>query len=331
MHCLRFLGLPRMAWAQWIGATLALLTVLFCGAGAAAEERLPARGEHAMTLDHVSGARTYLAFAPSQAPPRKAPLVIALHGLGGSGDNILSQGRWREAAARHGFIVLAPDGTVENPAKPPRFSTNPRSWNSGPAAGSSASDRNVDDSGFLRALIGVWVAAGRVDPDRVYVTGFSNGAAMSFRAGADLSDLVAAIAPVANGLLAPVDRLEAPVSLLMIWGEADPINPIAGGPIERANVQLNRPSAEASFARWSDLLACRGRPNLSAPQRAVSLAHHQSCQAGAEARLYRIAGLGHQWPGGQVTLRLISGPGSDAINATETIWTFFAAHRKRFP
>jgi len=317
--------------ARMIAAALSLIGTVLSGAPAEAKDSLPARGEHNLTLEHGSGVRTYVAFLPPQAPAVAAPLVIVLHGLGGSGENILTQGRWREAAARHGFIVLAPDGVAENPNRRPRFRTNPRSWNSGPATGSPASARNVDDSGFLRALIGRWVAAGRVDPDRVYLTGFSNGAGMSFRAGADLSDLVAAIAPVSNGLLASVDRLAAPVSLLMIWGEDDPLNPIAGGRVDRAAAAVDRPSAEESFMRWSALLNCRGRPDVTTPRPDVSLWRHQACDGGADTRLYRVAGLGHQWPGGRVFLRFVSGPGSDAIDATETIWDFFAAHPRGRP
>lgn len=314
--------------ARKIAAAQLLIGALLFGTAVEAKDRLPARGEQALTLDHASGERTYVAVVPPQAPAQAAPLVIALHGFGGSGENILTQGRWRETAARHGFIVLAPDGAVEKSGRRPRFRTNPRSWNAGPATGSPASARNVDDSGFLRALIELWVAAGRVDPDRVYVTGFSNGAAMSFRAGADLSDVVAAIAPVSNGLLTNVDRLAAPVSLLMMWGEADPLNPIAGGRVVRATAEVDRPSADASFARWSALLGCRGGPDLTTPRPGVLLTRHRTCDGGAETRLYRVAGLGHQWPGGRVSLRLVSGPGSDAIDASETIWTFFAKHRR---
>lgn len=298
------------------------------GTAAIAAERLPGRGEHAATLALASGPRTYVAYVPASAPDTRAPLVVALHGFGGSGTNILDQGRWREAANRHSFIVLAPDGTVEHSDRPPRFFGNPRSWNSGPDTGSPASARGVDDSGFLRALIRTWIGAGRADPTRVYVTGFSNGAGMAFRAGVELADLVAAIAPVANGLLLPAERLAQPVSVIMIWGEADPVNPIAGGRLQREGGKVDRPSAEATFARWSALLECRDRAQASTPRRDVTRFQHRDCAARSAAEFYCVAGLGHQWPGGRVVLRLVSGPGSNAVDATETIWAFFAAHAR---
>lgn len=305
--------------------------LVFAGASVAANS-LPERGTHTLTLEHQTGSRTYVAFVPWQTQVRRAPLVIALHGYGGSGENILSQGRWRESAARHGFIVLAPDGTVEKPDRAPRLAAgNPRSWNAGPASAGSAAARNVDDSGFLRALIDVWVSAGRVDPDRIYITGFSNGAAMSFKAGADLSEIVSAIAPVSNGILARIDQLDKPVPLLMIWGEADPINPIEGGDVKRGKAEHERPSAEKSFQQWSSLLECRGQPSVTTPQRDVKLLQHSICKSGSEARFYRISGLGHQWPGGRNAFVSISGPGSDAVDATELIWSFFASHPRPLP
>ncbi|MBY0423556.1 MAG: hypothetical protein K2Q06_14715, partial [Parvularculaceae bacterium] len=225
-----------------------------------------------------------------------------------------------------------PDGTVEHAERRPRFFGNPRSWNAGAETGSSASVRGVDDAGFLRALIDDWVAAGRVDPDRIYVTGFSNGAGMAFRAGVDLSDRVAAIAPVANALLTPAERLARPVSLIMIWGDADPLNPYGGGKVRRTAGSVERPGAAASLQRWRGLIGCDAAKRATQKiEPTVTLDVSGPCKDGSEAVLYSIAGMGHQWPGGNVVLRSISGPGSDALDATETIWRFFERHPRVKP
>lgn len=271
-------------------------------------------------------ARSYVIHAPASVSGREVPLVIVLHGQGGDGANVLEQGYWTQKADAEGFIVLAPEGVPERPERPARFMGNRRSWNSGPGTGSPAQLRNIDDVGFIRAVVADVRRSHGVDARRIYATGFSNGAAMAFRVGAEMPDVVAAIAPVANGLLVPVERLARPVSLLMIWGVDDPLNPFAGGRVERGGQTVVRPSAEESWRRWADLLDCSGAPPIERSIGKVTSRSFSRCRDGSEATLVAVDGLGHQWPGGRVYLRVVSGPGSNAINATDAIWSFFASH-----
>lgn len=308
--------------------TLAFCLATVTALASASAKDLPLSGRATLSVQMSFGERSYEAYIPTSAPTRRAPLVIALHGLGGDGANIIAQGRWDTAADRHGFIVLGPDGTTQRSDSKPRFRDNPRSWNAGPLTGSPAAERGIDDIGFIRRLIDEWVSAGRVDPDRVYVTGFSNGAGMAFRAGAEISDKIAAIAPVSNALLVSVDQLSRPVSLVMFWGEADPLNPFEGGKVKRTGGSVERPGARASLDRWKTLLACSDRAEAQPLGRTVSRVAYRDCAGGSEAELYAIRGMGHQWPSGQVALRLISGPGSNAVDATETIWSFFERHAR---
>jgi len=275
-----------------------------------------------------SGLRHYLAYLPQNAPDRKAPLVIILHGLAGSGEQFLAQTHWKDAADRHGFILLAPDGQLPIPTLPANIGRNVRLWNAGPLTSEWVAAHAKDDSGFLRQLITDWINSGRAAPGQIYVTGFSNGAAMAFRAGADLSDLVSAIAPVSNPLLMPVESLHRPVSLLMIWGEADPVSPFAGGSLERGGREINRPSAHDSFEVWSRLLGCEGDESQESPAPTVTLLVHPTCHEKSETELYSVAGMGHQWPGGNPILSGLAGPMSDRLDATEVIWQFFIRHKR---
>lgn len=272
--------------------------------------------------------RTYVIHVPARLEGREASLVIALHGYGGDGRNVLEQGRWIRKADAEGFIVVAPEGVPERDDRPASFARNRRSWNSGPGTGSPAEHRAIDDVGFIRAVIEEVQRAHRVDARRIFVTGFSNGAAMAFRVAAELSDLIAAVAPVANGLLVPEQLLQQPVSLLLIWGEDDPLNPIAGGVVERRGQKLTRPSAEASWRRWAELIGCAGSATTDRSIPEVTARRFTGCAGGSSASLVTIAGLGHQWPGGRIYLRLVSGPGSDALNATDAIWSFFERHAR---
>ena len=204
--------------------------------------------------------RSYVIHVPSRAVGQEVALVVVLHGLGGDGASVLEQGRWVAKADAEGFIVVAPEGVPEDPARPARFFGNRRSWNSGPATGSPAQARGIDDVGFIAAVIRDVQRLHRVDARRIHVTGFSNGAGMAFRVGAELPDVVASIAPVANGLLVPVETLRRPVSLMLVWGQADPLNPIAGGKVERNGGLVLRPSAEQSWRQWARLLRCPAAP-----------------------------------------------------------------------
>ncbi len=287
----------------------------------------PAAAAEVRNLTFDGLARSYVLHVPAGAQGRDAALVIALHGSGGSGENILEQGRWVAKADAAGFVVVAPDGAPERDDQPASFGRNPRSWNSGPSTGSPAQLRNIDDIGFLRAVVADVRRTQRIDARRIYATGFSNGAAMAFRVGAEMSDVVAAVAPVSNALLVPVARLEKPVSLLMIWGNADRLNPPGGGEVRRGGKTYVRPSGEASWRRWGELLACHAEaPQQSGPK--VLKRAFVRCAGGSEAAFITVDGLGHQWPGGKVVLRLVAGPGTDALNATDVIWSFFEAHAR---
>jgi polyhydroxybutyrate depolymerase len=256
------------------------------------------------------------------------PLVLVLHGRGGGGASALEQGGWVAKANAERFVVAAPEGVAERAGQRPGLLRNPRSWASGDGTGSPAQRAGIDDVGFLRDLIATLVREQRVDPNRIYATGFSNGAAMAFRAGVELADQIAAIAPVANALLVPANGLSHPVSLLMIWGADDPLNPVAGGAVRRDGETVLRPSAEETWRRWGRWLGCSDEPRAETPAAGVTR-RSLACPTGSAAELWLVAGLGHQWPGGKTYVRAIAGPGSNAIDATEVIWRFFAAHRRQ--
>ena len=58
----------------------------------------------------------------------------------------------------------------------------------------------VNDLAFLKTMIELVSKRYATDPKKVFVTGFSNGGSMAFRAGVELSEFLSAIAPVAGRL-----------------------------------------------------------------------------------------------------------------------------------
>ena len=127
------------------------------------------------TLEFAGLERSYRLFVPSGvSDPGQAPLVVALHGGLGSGDQFATASNFETLAETEGFIVVFPDGAD-------------RTWNAGTCCGQAVS-KDTDDVGFLAALIDQLKADLPVDPASVFMTGHSNGAMMAFRFGCERAE-----------------------------------------------------------------------------------------------------------------------------------------------
>lgn len=246
------------------------------------------------------------------------PLVLMLHGGFGTAAQAQAAYGWDAAAERHGFVVAYPDGVG-------------RSWNAGVCCG-PARDAGVDDVGFLWALVQAVGAAEGVDPDRVYATGMSNGAMMAYRLACDLPGCFAAIGPVAGSLMLSCPH-PPPTSLLHIHGLADHNVPFAGGIGSRAREPQARPPVPGIIEAWRRAAACGPVAVTEAPPVRTETAVGPD---GVEVALITVAGAGHQWPGGRpaaprlVRMLRLDQP-SAALDATEVLWSFFAAHPRVRP
>jgi polyhydroxybutyrate depolymerase len=168
------------------------------------------------------------------------------------------------------------------------------------------------------------------DQRRIFVAGFSNGASMSFRAGAELSKRITAIAPVAGELWLESIKLERPVPMIYITGTDDPLNPIEGGPPKLANggrlKASSKPKAPVrdSILKWSNALGCPVTPRNASETNGVRTEIYGPGRDNAEVVYITVKGLGHTWAGGKSLLpKFMVGGQSDAIKATDVIWDFF--------
>ncbi|MBF0476058.1 MAG: hypothetical protein HQK59_09535, partial [Deltaproteobacteria bacterium] len=156
------------------------------------------------------------------------------------------------------FLAVFPEGSRPNPLIRARFMGNPQTWNDGSNRSNvGATQRKVDDVGFVNALIDDLISRFRVDEHRIYATGFSNGASMVFRLGRELSRRLAAIAPVAGSDWMMQTMVARPISLLYITGDADPLNPINGGDMLLGwrVIGYKKPVRE-QIQRWVTMLGC---------------------------------------------------------------------------
>lgn len=315
-----------------LGLRMALILVLCF----AAVSILAASGND-FTGTMMSGGhtRTWMAHVPRNPPGKKLlPLVIALHGGGGTGKNMLklTLGGLNRLADREGFVVIYPDGID-------------RHWNCGRNAqetGYRSHRESIDDVGFISALIDTAIQKYDVDPKRVYVTGMSNGAIAAYRLAGELSAKIAAIAAVAGNIaknLVASYNPANPVSILVINNVNDPMVPYNGGDITGpfGFKKLGKVVSTAETVRfWVKYNGCRPEPVITslADQKKdvftkIRRETYTGGKNGTEVVLYAIEGGGHTWPGGlQYLGERIIGRTSRVIDANEVIWEFFKSHSK---
>lgn len=283
-------------------------------------------------LDGVE--RTYhIHLPPNFSKDESAPLVLVLHGGNGEGlkfDEGATNGTLTQAADERGVVLVFPDG-IDNQW------CDGRSEHLNPERDCA----KVDDVAFISALIDKMVQDDGIDPTRVYVTGISNGGFMSVRLAMDLSEKLAAVAPVAAQLSVALEDQspQLPISIMIVNGTADPLVPFEGGQVRVVSFGRSRGeivSTAATIERFRRFNGCEQTPEIvnlpdSDPDdgTAVSIETYSGCQAGTEVILVKIIGGGHAWPGGKQYLgEELVGRVSREINASELILDFFLDHAR---
>jgi polyhydroxybutyrate depolymerase len=240
------------------------------------------------------------------------PLVLAFHGVGLDANEMIRISGFSSESDASGFLVVYPEGTGAN-----------KSWNGGHCCGVAARD-NVDDVGFVRALIRELSTTLQIDPKRVYATGFSNGAILTYRLACELSDLLAAVGPVsATQVLEDLQACQPERALAVIHfhGTADDPNPYDGGTTPGG---FQFVSVDTAIHFWVDFNGCPAEPQRS---ELGSIRHdiYSPCRSGSTVELYTIAGGKHAWPGGEAVNQVMGEPNME-ISATQIMWEFFLSH-----
>jgi polyhydroxybutyrate depolymerase len=270
------------------------------------------------TVAYGGRQRSYLVHDFSRG--KKAPAVVVLHGGGGNAENAVTMTGFDRVAAREGLIAVYPNGTAARAAG--RLLT----WNAGHCC-AAAMAGNVDDVGFVAALIDTLVTTGRADASRIYVTGMSNGGMMTHRLGRELSLKIAAIAPVVGAVFGDERPPAAPVPAFIIVGADDDTVPGAGGSLQvramlggmtAANHAVAPAIDQATY--WARANGC-GEPTRSRTA-ASSVTDWRHCTSGAPVVFHSVAGNGHAWPGGKPGRAGAAQP-TQAFDASEEMWAFF--------
>jgi polyhydroxybutyrate depolymerase len=298
-----------------------LAAALACGGTAATPTALPAgqtdappqTGDTEYKINYAGVERSYVVHVPpGYDGSRPVPLVLAFHGITLDANEMIRISGFNDQSDAAGFIVVYPNA-----------SGTQMSWNGGHCCGEAALN-NVDDVGFVRAVIAELSAAFHIDPDRIYATGFSNGAILVYRLACEMSDQIAAIGPVsATQALEDMQACQPsrPVPVIHFHGTDDDPNPYNGGTTS-GGVQFI--SVEDAIRFWVDFNSCPVNPQRT---ESGSIIHdvYLPCRGGASVELYTVTGGKHAWPGGEaVNLRM--GEPTMEISATTIMWEFFLAH-----
>jgi polyhydroxybutyrate depolymerase len=265
--------------------------------------------------------RCYLLYVPPSLDlTRPVPVVVSLHGFASNARTQELLAKWNGIADKEGFVVVYPEGT-----------SFPLRWNSG----GTVVSQKVDDVRFFRDVVTDLAKEVTVDRARIYVTGMSNGGAMTNRIACEAADVVAAVGTVAA---VPMDTSQActpqrPVPLIAFHGTADPLVKYEGAThqipallrrLGLKGVPFSYPAVESWIAGWAQRDGCSPTPESIPATGDASGIRYTDCRGGAEVVLYTIDGGGHTWPGGRA-IPLV-GKTSRDIDASATMWSFFQAH-----
>jgi polyhydroxybutyrate depolymerase len=258
--------------------------------------------------------RTFIVHLPEGFTDQEpTPLMLSFHGRHGQGKDQAKLSGFDQVADRHGFIVVYPDGVGE-------------SWNALAGSG-EAQELEVDDVGFVGALIDYLMERYTIDPRRIYASGMSNGGAFVHRLGCEMSGRFAAIASVAGQMapeLAKQCKPTDPVAVIDFHGTKDRIAPYDGGETKGGGGLL---SAQATVDVWRSINGCDNTAKVTFSKGDTTCRTFYGGRA--PVTLCTVEGTGHTWPGGfQYLPRILVGQTSRDVDASEMIWDFFAANPK---
>lgn len=264
-------------------------------------------------LVNIDGwSRTYLLnLPPGYYENDKFPLVVALHGTGGSALQAERDYGLTLKAESSNYVIVYPEGVP----RPGVFGI--RTWNAGKCC-DYAKDKQIDDVEFINTVIDRMISDFKVDPNRIYITGMSNGAMMAYRFACEKSERINAIAPVSGTLMANSCKGTSQVPILHIHSKLDEVIPYKGG-IGLGGYDFV--PVDSTLSTWLGKNDCPSEPVINHEHESYTYKKWE-CKNDVSLELYLTKDGGHSWPGGLIA-RPGADPPSDAIDATDLIWKFF--------
>ncbi len=243
-------------------------------------------------------------------------MFIGLHGGEGWADQFAQTNHIERLAESNGFIVVHPDGVKIT-------GSNGEVWNGGACCGRAARE-NIDDVGFINALIDQLTATNEIDPHRIFAFGHSNGAIMSYRLACELSDRIVGIGLYAGTLGIDTCQPSQPVSIIHIHGAADQNIPLAGGVGPEGISKVDFAPPHSGFDTLAGADQCPTA--VTSTSGAITTEMRAPCVSGSAAMFVTIAGANHAWAGGTPLRTPTVGAAYADYDATAQIVSFLLAH-----
>ncbi|MBS0203409.1 MAG: hypothetical protein JSS49_10950 [Planctomycetes bacterium] len=279
-------------------------------------------GDHQRSLMVGDLKRSYLVHIPAKYDPKQpTPVVLAFHGGGATADTMVGFSGLNQKSDQAGFIVVYPNGTG-------RFE-KVLTFNGGNCCG-YAMNKRVDDVDFTRQLLDDLGHMVTIDSKRVFATGMSNGGILSYLLASELSDRIAAIAPVGGPMGTASCQPKRAVSVIHFHGLDDDFAPFQGGRGKGVS-GTEFYSVEHSIRAWVKANGCEQEPVVTLLQdtagdgTSITRKSYGSGTDGTEVVLIEIAGAGHTWPGRESRFKAL-GKSTRNISANDAMWEFFEKH-----
>jgi polyhydroxybutyrate depolymerase len=223
------------------------------------------------------------------ASSQAKPLIVALHGGGGSAKRFRKRNGLKDAALANGFAIVWPESDGGH-------------WNDGRINPKGQLVSEAQDEAFLLSLVKQLVEQGVADPRRIYLTGHSNGGMMSFALGCKHPKVFKAIAPVSANVPRPMDCAGTqPIRMLNIIGADDSVVPFDGVGIFGRKRRGELFSVPESYDILSKRNGCQGTEKVETGT-AMTFAG-KACKT--DTIQIRLKDQGHFWPDG-ASRRIVS-------------------------
>jgi polyhydroxybutyrate depolymerase len=283
-------------------------------------------GNHNRSLQVDGLKRSYLVHVPPKYDPKKStPIVLVLHGAWTNGPITAIYCGLNRTADENGFVTVYPNGTGVRDTL--------LFWNSGGQDPSVLGREPADDVKFIGALLDDLGTVIPIDSKRIFATGISNGGMMCYRLAAEMSDRIAAIAPISGTVCLDECHPKRPVSILHFHGTDDKLVPYDGSR-SAARDLLHCKSVDETMRIWAKLDGCIDQPKIELLPNKVddgTKVRRHTFGLGkdnSEVVLMEIEGGGHTWPGRPLPpgLEAALGKSTGNISANAMIWDFFQRH-----
>lgn len=317
-----------------ISRVLVLVTCLFMVHCTPALPRMPvstARTYQAKVDLRIHGfRRTYRVHIPNgYTGENSLPLVVVVHGAFYTAKKMERTSGFSELADREGFIAVYPNGMG--------ILGFLQHWNAGHCCGKAAADQ-LDDVGYLSAVIEDVCDRLKVDRQRIYMVGFSNGGMLVHRFAAERGELLAAAAPLAatgggrSDAGSPLWHIPKPavsMPLLTIHGMDDEQIPFKGGVTIGSDAERQYWSVQHTLDVWIETNQCGVQPRTQEKRSGkVKVTSWLSPTGDSDVVLYQLYGWGHVWPGAFFTNELPPGDPLKGFDAARVVWDFFQSKKR---